>query len=78
MRQQSTFRQSDLTRAVKALRAAGLGIKRAEITKDKIVLVPDKSNETKDKIVLAPDKSNEDTSNNGDEPNEWDAACGTA
>jgi hypothetical protein len=64
MRQQSTFRQSDLTRAVKALRAAGLGIKRAEITKDKIVLVPDKSNEV--------------TSNNGDEPNEWDTACGTA
>jgi hypothetical protein len=64
MRQQSTFRQSDLTRAVKALRAAGLGIRRAEITKDKIVLVPDKSNEV--------------TSNNGDEPNEWDAACGTA
>jgi hypothetical protein len=64
MRQQSTFRQSDLTRAVKALRAAGLGIRRAEITKDKIVLVPDKSNEV--------------TSNNGDEPNKWDAACGTA
>jgi hypothetical protein len=36
----STFRQQDVTRAVKALRAAGVNIVRVEVTKDgKIVIV---------------------------------------
>jgi hypothetical protein len=34
-----TFRQSDLTRAVKALRAAGVDIVRVEIEHDRIVVV---------------------------------------
>jgi hypothetical protein len=34
-----TFRQSDLTRAVKGLRAAGVAIVRVEIEHDRIVVV---------------------------------------
>jgi hypothetical protein len=34
MRQPLTFRQSDLTRAVKGMRAAGVEVARAEIGKD--------------------------------------------
>ena len=37
-----TFRQQDVTRAVKATVAAGLEIRRVEITRGKIVVVTDK------------------------------------
>jgi hypothetical protein len=41
-----TFRQQDVTRATKAVRAAGLEIARVEIGKDgSIVVVPDKPKE---------------------------------
>jgi hypothetical protein len=42
----STFRQADVTRAVKAVVAAGVGIARVEIDKSgKIVIVPGKPQE---------------------------------
>jgi hypothetical protein len=55
----STFRQQDVTRAVKAVAAAGVGIARVEIDKSgKIVIV----------TVDAPSTPGE-----GRETNEWDA-----
>jgi hypothetical protein len=38
-RRPCTFRQSDLTRALKAARAAGIGIARIEIENGKIIVV---------------------------------------
>ena len=43
MRQPSTFRQSDLTRAVKGVLAAGVGVERVEIDKDGKIAVVAKS-----------------------------------
>jgi hypothetical protein len=63
MRQPSTFRQSDVTRAVKAVRAAGIGIERVEIEGGKIIVVPGKPH------AGAADK--------GDDSNDWDGALGT-
>jgi hypothetical protein len=41
MRRASTFRQHDVTRAIRAVTAAGVGIVRVEIGRDgKIVVVP--------------------------------------
>ena len=42
----SAFRQADLARAVKALRAAGVGVVRVEIERDKITIVAGKPGET--------------------------------
>jgi hypothetical protein len=63
MRRQSTFLQSDVTRALKGVRAAGFGVERVEIAKD-------------GKIVVVPDKPHAATADIGDDGNEWDAALG--
>jgi hypothetical protein len=53
------FRQTDLTRALKGARAAGMGIARVEIEKDgKIVVVPGEQQKGSSESVTA--------------PNEWD------
>ena len=58
-RRPATFRQTDVTRAVKGARAAGVEIAQVEIDKDgRIIVVAAKSTEG---------------SNNGGERNEWDA-----
>jgi hypothetical protein len=37
----ATFRQRDLVRALKALLAAGIGVKRVEVSADKVVFTTD-------------------------------------
>jgi hypothetical protein len=63
MRQQPTFRQSDVTRALKGVRAAGFGVERVEIGKD-------------GKIVVVPGKPHADAADLGDDRNDWDKALG--
>ena len=58
-RRPATFRQTDLTRALKGARAAGVEIAQVEIDKD-------------GRIIVVAAKSNEQSSNGG-ERNEWDA-----
>jgi hypothetical protein len=41
----SAFRQRDLTRAVKAVEDAGVGVARVEIERGKIVIIPGKPGE---------------------------------
>jgi hypothetical protein len=53
------FRETDLKRAIKAVRAAGMEIARVEIRKDVIVMVPSK-----------PEKPDERS-----ETNEWDSVA---
>jgi hypothetical protein len=53
------FRQTDLTRALKGARAAGIEIERFEIDKD-------------GKIVVIAEKSPESPCDGEDERNEWD------
>jgi hypothetical protein len=54
MRRPSTFKKADLTRATKAVQAAGLGIARVEVGRDGlIVIVPGESGE-----VCIPAQSN--------------------
>jgi hypothetical protein len=55
-----TFKQTDLTRAVKAVVAAGVGVSRVEIKDGTIILVPGKPTETDRQGAT--------------EPNEWDDA----
>jgi hypothetical protein len=64
MRQQPTFRQSDVTRALKGVRAAGFGVERVEIAKD-------------GKIVVVPGKPHAGKADVGDDHNDWDDALGT-
>lgn len=57
----STFRETDVKRAVKAVRAAGVEIARVEIEKDgRIIVVPGKPTESQDANA---------------ERNEWDDAA---
>ena len=58
-RQRCNFRQSDLTRALKGARAAGIGISRFEIDKD-------------GKIIVVIGKPTEAPEPNSTECNEWD------
>jgi len=47
MRSPSKFKKTDVTRATKAVRAAGLEIVRVEVSKDgAIIVIPGKSQET--------------------------------
>ena len=57
-RRPATFRQADITRAVKGARAAGVDITQVEIDKD-------------GRIILVAAKSTDETLN-GVERNEWD------
>jgi hypothetical protein len=55
-RSMSTFRQTDLTRAIKAARNAGVGVVRAEIAKDgKIIIVIGEACGANADIELTPD-----------------------
>jgi len=55
-RSPSTFRQTDLTRAIKAARNAGVGVTRAEIAKDgKIVIIISKAGGANADVELTPD-----------------------
>jgi hypothetical protein len=57
MRGRCAFKKSDVTRAARAVLAAGLEIARVEIRKDEIVVIPGKPAEESDEQ---------------DAPNEWD------
>jgi hypothetical protein len=51
-----TFRQTDLTRAIKGARNAGVNVARAEIARDgRIVIVIGESGEVNTEIDLTPD-----------------------
>ena len=51
MRHPSKFKKSDVTRATKAVREAGLEIARVEISKDgAIVVIPGKPDETPEEL----------------------------
>jgi hypothetical protein len=63
MCQKPKFRQIDVTRALKGVRAAGLGIERVVIEDDRIVIVPGNPQ------AGSADKRDDD--------NDWDAALGT-
>jgi hypothetical protein len=55
-RSPGTFRQTDLTRAIKAARNAGVGVTRVEIAKDgKIIIVTDEVCGADADIELTPD-----------------------
>jgi hypothetical protein len=52
----STFRQTDLTRAIKGARNAGVKVARAEIAKDgKIIIIIDEAGGVAADIALTPD-----------------------
>jgi hypothetical protein len=59
MRRPSAFKKSDLTRAMKAVQAAGLDIARIEIAKDGA-------------ITVVPGKPEQVAGEGGEEANEWD------
>jgi hypothetical protein len=59
MRRPSLFKVRDVTRATKAILAAGLDIARVEIAKDGA-------------IVVVPDKQEQETSESNGDRNEWD------
>jgi hypothetical protein len=59
-RRTATFRQTDLTRALRGARAAGVEIDRIEIDKD-------------GRIIVIAAKSTEENTGAGEEHNEWDA-----
>jgi hypothetical protein len=59
MRRPSLFKERDVTRAAKAVLAAGLDVARIEINRDGM-------------IVVVPGKA-EETSKQGPEINEWDS-----
>jgi hypothetical protein len=55
-RSPSTFRQTDLTRAIKAARNAGVEVTRAEIAKDgKIIIIIGETTGSSADIELTPD-----------------------
>jgi hypothetical protein len=55
-RSPSTFRQTDLTRAIKAARNAGVGVTRAEIAKDgKITITIGRTSGENADVELTPD-----------------------
>jgi hypothetical protein len=59
MRRPCLFKERDVTRATKAVRAAGLDIARVEIAKDGA-------------IVVVPGKPNQSAGKSSEERNEWD------
>jgi hypothetical protein len=61
MRRPCLFKERDVTRAAKAIRAAGLDIERVEITKDGA-------------IIVFPGKQEQVAGEGGEERNEWDAS----
>jgi hypothetical protein len=63
MRRPSTFKRADLTRATKAVQAAGLGIARVEVSRDGlIVIVPGQPgtvrSDARDQVDSAPGNGN--------------------
>jgi hypothetical protein len=55
-RSTSTFRQSDLTRAIRGVRNAGVDVARAEIAKDgKIIIVVGEVGNASSNVELTPD-----------------------
>jgi hypothetical protein len=62
MRRPSIFKKTDVTRATKAVLAAGLEIARVEVAKD-------------GSIILVPGKSSETINDSCEERNEWDDAA---
>jgi hypothetical protein len=59
MRRPSLFKERDVTRATKAVRAAGLDIARVEIAKDGV-------------IIVVPGKQERVAGESNEERNEWD------